>query len=450
MKVMLIQAYLGRKELPVFPLGLAMLAAVLPGHDVKIYDPNVSDEPYNDLRTSLAQFQPEVVGISLRNIDNQQGIDFFYYFETMEPTLKIIREICPKCSVAIGGAGYSMFAEKIMQRLDKVDFGVYLEGEESFPELLDNLGSPEVVKGIFYRNNGSVVFSGPRPLPDFSRLPFPRKDLVDISKYSTHQEGIGIQTRRGCPLSCCYCTYPTLNGNKIRERSVQSVVDEVEDWMKRGVSSFIFSDALFTLPLDHATAICDEILKRKLKVRWSAWAEPRFITREFLLLAREAGCTFIAYTPDALSSSSLKALRKAITKEDVIKVYRLATEIKGIKTGFGFFVNPPQETLRGFLETLWFFIKGNLVLRIKNGGGVGLNWIRIEPDTRIFDIALSENVITRTTEMLPPAGQVRHAELFYSYPPLKKYDWIARSVLTSLEFSKTVFRAVTGRQGHGH
>ena len=42
MKVMLIQAYLGRKELPVFPLGLAMLAAVLPGHDVKIFDPNVS------------------------------------------------------------------------------------------------------------------------------------------------------------------------------------------------------------------------------------------------------------------------------------------------------------------------------------------------------------------------------------------------------------------------
>ena len=164
MKVMLIQAYLGRKELPVFPLGLAMLAAVLPGHDVKIFDPNVSDDPYNDLKTSLAQFQPEVVGISLRNIDNQQGIDFFYYFKTMEPTLKIIKETCPQCAIAIGGAGYSMFADKIMRRLDKVDFGVYLEGEESFPELLDNLRSPEVGQRNFLpeqRERG--VFRTPAP-----------------------------------------------------------------------------------------------------------------------------------------------------------------------------------------------------------------------------------------------------------------------------------------------
>lgn len=442
MKVLLVQAYLGRKELPIFPLGLAMLAAALPKHDVRIYDPNVAEDPYGDLRKQLLEFQPDMVGISLRNIDNQQGSDYFYYFKTMDPTLKIIKEATPGAAIALGGAGFSMFAERIMRRLTDIDFGVYLEGDESFPELLDNLNNPGAVRGIYYRKNGELQFSGARPLPDFSLLPQPQKDLVDIKKYSTHQEGIGIQTKRGCPLRCCYCTYPALNGNAVRKRPPESIVDEIEEWGKRGVHSFIFADALFTFPVDHATKVCEEILRRNLKVKWSAWGEPRFVTKEFLLLAQKAGCTFIAYTPDALSPEALKALGKTISKDDVEKVYSLATQIPGIKTGFGFFVSPPGETLRGFLETLWFYIKGNIVLRIKNGGGVGLNWIRIEPETKIFDIAVQEKVITPDTELLPQFDNVNPKELFYSYRGTRHYDWTARFILRSLEITKNIYRRI--------
>jgi radical SAM superfamily enzyme YgiQ (UPF0313 family) len=440
MKILLIQAYLGRKELPIFPLGLGMLAAASPGHDVRICDPNVSDDPYGEIKKQLCGFHPDLVGISLRNIDNQQADDYFYYFKTVEPTLRMIKESTPDAAIAIGGAGFSMFAEQIMKRLKDIDFGVFLEGDESFPELLDNFGSPEKVKGIYYRKNGEVVFSGSRPLPDISRLPQPRKDLVDIRKYTTHQEGIGIQTKRGCPLRCCYCTYPALNGNIVRQRSPETVVDEIEDWGRHGVTAFFFADALFTLPVNHATRICEEIIRRKLKVTWSAWAEPRFVTREFLSLAARAGCTFIAYSPDALSPGALNSLGKTITKKDVKKAYDLTAEFPGIKTGFGFFVSSPNESARGLFEMLWFFIKGTIVLKYRNGGGVGLNWIRMEPGTRIYEIALREKVISPETELLPEFADAKPAELFYISPTVRKYDWIARAILGSMEIIRVVYR----------
>ena len=274
MKILLVSSYLGRKEIPIYPLGLAMLATMLTEHDVKIYDPNVVEDPYGQLRMVLRRMQPDVVGLSLRNIDNQQRRNFFYFFKTVRPTVRIIREICPKALLVFGGPGFSMFARKIIELLPEVDIGVYLEGEEILPELLNNSHNPGNVKGVFYRKNGKVLFSGRRCLPDFAALPAPRKNLIDLKKYAFHQEGVGIQTKRGCSQSCCYCTYPFLNGNKIRFRKPEHVVDEIEDLVKRGVNGFMFADALFTLPLNHASEICHEIIRRKIKVTWSAWAEP--------------------------------------------------------------------------------------------------------------------------------------------------------------------------------
>jgi hypothetical protein len=133
-----------------------------------------------------------------------------------------------------------------------------------------------------------------------------------------------------------------------------------------------------------------------------------------------------------------------VSTGDVKKAYALATEFREIRTWFGFFINPPNESVRGFLETLWFFLKGSIVLKIRNGGSVCLNWIRIEPDTEIYDTALREKVITEETELLPESAETRPAELYYSYPPLKKFDWIAKLLLRSYEVPRAVYRRIKG------
>lgn len=427
------------------PLGILMVATMLKDHEVAVYDPNISDDPYGGLKKKLSEFRPDVVGISIRNIDNQQGVDFFYYYKTLRPTLAIIKETAPAARVMAGGAGFSIFAKTIMERVSEIDYGVYLEGEGAVPELLRNLDSPEKVKGIYYRKNGKVMFTGVRSLPDFERLPFARKDLVDLKKYSG-KGGIGIQTKRGCAYRCTYCTYPYLNGSKLRMRTPENVVDEIEDLVRRGITHFMFSDALFTIPLSHAEAICREILRRKLKVEWFAWAEPKLITREFLELARDAGCVYIAYSTDALSSGTLKVLGKNFTEADVVKVYNLAKEVDGIKTGFCFFVGAPEETVAGLFKMVVFFIKGNIVLRLKRKGGIGLNWIRIEPETGVYNYAVSKGVIKKDADLLPE-GDVKEADLFYVHPPLKSLSRVVKVLLVAMNSSLSLINKF--RHAHG-
>jgi radical SAM superfamily enzyme YgiQ (UPF0313 family) len=238
-----------------------------------------------------------------------------------------------------------------------------------------------------------------------------------------------------------------LNGNKVRLRSPAHVVDEIEDLLNMGVKSFMFADALFTLPLHHASEICHEIIRRRLKVSWSAWAEPHFITKEFLLLAREGGCTSIAYSPDAMSDEALEKMGRRINKADIIKVYNYAKEIKGIKTGFGFFVSAPGETLKGFFETLSFFIRSNIMLKLKRRGGVGLSWIRLEPGTKLYEIALSEGIITRDTDLLPEPDSVRWKELFYVNRSLRIYNKLAHSLLALYEFAESILAIVRRKDG---
>ena len=218
-------------------------------------------------------------------------------------------------------------------------------------------------------------------------------------------------------------------------RSPEHIVDEIEELVyKYNISSFMFADALFNIPMEHATYICREILKRGLKVEWSCWCEPKHMTKDFLLLAKEAGCKFIAYSPDALSDMALNSLNKTISKKDVEKVYSYAKEIDGIRTEFGFFISPPGETLKGLLSTLWFFIKANAALVLKRKGAVGLNWIRIEPETKAYEIAKGEGVISEDINLLPE--DTTGKELFYIQPSLKKYNVFVDFFLGIVEFIK--------------
>jgi anaerobic magnesium-protoporphyrin IX monomethyl ester cyclase len=191
MKIFLVQAYLGRREAPIFPLGLAYLASNLINHDVKVFDPNVADDPYGELAKQVKGFNPEVIGISLRNIDTTQYGDPYYYFKTVQPTIDLLKGINQKATLVIGGSAFSIFAEKIMERIPEIDFGVYLDGEESFPELLDNLKSPEAVKGIYYRENGMVKFTGYRQTTDFIWSLKPKWDLFELYRYNG-PESMGV------------------------------------------------------------------------------------------------------------------------------------------------------------------------------------------------------------------------------------------------------------------
>lgn len=401
MKVLLVQSYLGGNEQLVYPLGLACIKSTLSEHDVRIFDTNTSTMPFNDFRKIITDFEPEVVGISLRNIDSTNKRKVVFYYSHLKETINTIKT-STGAKIVIGGSGFSMFAREIMEDEPRIDYGVALEGEKTFPDLLLNLDRPENVKSVFYRKNGKIVFSGDGEQIDLNSAEFPDRKSVPLTDYKKVPEGIGIETKRGCILNCIYCIYGFLNGKRLRFRDPVRVVDEIESLVKGyGLERFTFVDSVFNIPLKHAEEICREIIRRGLKVSWSAWFNDKELTKEFVELVRDAGCRNIILSPDGFSDRTLQKLGKNIHKEDILKAYRILKDIEGFDVSYNFFKNPPGHSIWTFLSLLYFFIsaKKEMGKRVH----FEFNSIRIEPHTKLYALAVEEGVIKQRENLLYPS-----------------------------------------------
>jgi len=409
MKILLIQAYMGGSEPAVFPVGLACIKSSLTGHQVRAFDTNTSQRPFEDLKSILLDFEPDVVGISLRNIDSTNKRIVVFYYSYLRVLLDTIKAYCT-AKVIIGGSGFSMFANEIMEKESQIDFGVYLEGEAVFPRLLDNLDSPEQVPSVLYRKNGKVIFTGIAPSCDLNALPMPDWKLLPHSHY-TAKDAIGIETKRGCPLGCIYCIYGFLNGKHYRLKNPKLVVDEIAHLFKKcGTRRFMFLDSVFNSPKSHSEAICHEILRRGIKVKWSAWFSEANLTEEYLDLVSKAGCDCVMLSPDALSDPVLKVLGKNFTRNDVLEAFRLLSQFHRFDVSYNFFKNPPGQTLVNFFSIVLFCLKAKW--QMKRRVHFEFNSLRIEPYTQLYNIALRDGIISGGEKLLFPRYYINNKAWF--------------------------------------
>ena len=400
MKVLLVQSYLGGNEPPVFPLGLSCLKAALGAHAVRVHDLNLGAQPFAELAAAIDEFGPDVVGISLRNIDSTNKRKVVFYYPFLKETVDVVRRRTA-ARIVVGGSGFSMFAQEIMADEPRIDCGVFLEGEAAFPELLENLDAPERVRSVYYRRGGAVVFSGAREQVALDAVPLPDRGTLPAYDWRRHPDAVGVETKRGCVLDCVYCIYGFLNGKELRLRSPARVVDEIEALVRdRGVGNITFVDSVFNIPRPHAEAVCREILRRGLRVRWSAWFNERGLTREFVELVRDAGCRNVILSPDAFSDEALRRLGKNIRVADIRACHALLSGTKGIEVSYNFFKNPPGQTLAAALSLLAFAARANREL----GPRVHFEFsaMRVEPHTRLHEIALAEGQVRPGESLLSP------------------------------------------------
>lgn len=424
LKVLLIQSSTG-SEYAVYPLGLSSIAACMRGHVVKLFDLNTAGDPAKELVRFILQFKPDLIGISLRNIDNQDRMHFQnYYRKYFQTEIRLIKETAPDVPLVTGGSGFSLFPGEIMLENPEIDYGVVLEAEESFPELLQNLHAPWSVKGVLYRDGGTVKHTGYRALPEFSALPTPRRDVIDFRHYR-HPDSIGVQSKRGCSQKCSYCTYPFLGGSRIRSREPKKVVDEIEELSLRyGISSFFFADTVFNIPIQQATEICKEILRRRLRVKWGAYMDLKYADQAFLLLAHQAGCFRFMFSPDGYSNGALRGLNKPLTQAEIdahIHMLFQQKQLKGTNAVYHFLINSPGETLGGFLQTLGKCLWLKYILKKSKRGDVCIGWIRIEPATEVFNLAIKQGSLRPDKSLLPKFDEPVDF-LFYRHPKLNIFD----------------------------
>ena len=400
MKILLIQLY--DENVPVYPIGLAYIATALNGHDVKVFDQNTCrGNPFSETEQIVNEFCPDVVGFSLRNLCffSKRDRRWKYYYEQLTPTIKAIRKARKESVIVAGGAGFSMFPEEIMKNETGIDYGVYLEGENSFRDLIENIEAPHKVGGIFIRDGEKIALSGNSARPDFGSMEAPKRDFVNPQLYDK-QYAIGIQSKRGCILNCIYCNYPSISGNQLRMRSAAKVVDEIEYLQSLyGFQEFAFVDNVFNVPLSHATEICREIIDRKLSVQWTAWFNERFMDKDFVDLAVEAGCRTFEFSPDGYSNRSLKWLNKNIQTRHIINAYKLLKNKPDIDVRYHFMIGIPGQDIFSLMRLAFFAARLKIFFgkRLKR---LHFNWLYISPNTEAQKLAIKNKIINRDADLM--------------------------------------------------
>ncbi len=418
MKVLLTQGYLHGSETPVYPLGLSCLAACLEKHDLTIYDPNIEPEALSGLVKVVREKIPEVIGFSLRNIDSTNKRDVVFYYDMFRDMVsKVCAVAPPDCITVVGGSGFSMFAREIFQDLPSIQFGIYREGETTFPLLLDNLEDPAKIPGLFYRENKSIRFTGPASQTAPETIALTSLVHLDPASYKRYEDSVGIETKRGCNLNCIYCIYGFLNGKKIRLRPPGAVVDDIERVLQSGCTRFTFVDSAFNYPQTHAEKICLELRRRKLQVAWSAWFHEQLLTESFVELCIETGCDKFIFSPDGFSDTTLQQLGKSFTKADILRCFKIMKKFDNIDICYNFFKNPPGNSVLTFVQLLFFYITAKVVL--KNRVHFEFSSLRVEPHTRLHKLALAEGVVSPEDNLLFPKqytyAKTRYIEYIFDF-----------------------------------
>jgi radical SAM superfamily enzyme YgiQ (UPF0313 family) len=369
--------------MPVYPLSLARLARAVEtrGDQVKQFDLLVHGN--HKLPGVLQEYQPNLVAFSLRNLDNLDTTAFRSYFSSYREVMNIIC-LHTQAPVVLGGSGFSLLPLELLQRLDG-NFGVIGPGEGALNAILQALDE------------------GTRSFPQF----FCGTDYNDASFQSRHEPElveyywrfggmIGLQTKRGCSRHCSYCTYPLIDGNRIRYADIPSLVEEIELLVREmGVTHFYFVDSVFNQNREYELALAEEILRRDLAIKWCAFFAPSGLDREYLKVLKKSGLTHMEFGTEAMCDKMLSSYKKGFNTAEIIHNSTLANEL-GLHVCHYLLFGGPGEAPDTVRETLTHARKLSDCVFLPFVG------VRIYPGTEIYLQAMNKNQVQVESDCLAP------------------------------------------------
>jgi radical SAM superfamily enzyme YgiQ (UPF0313 family) len=336
---------------PVYPLGLAYLDAGLheAGYRTRIWDAHVSTET---LESSIASFEPAYVALSMRNIDNVQYHNPRSFVRELLDCCRRLRNVT-RARLILGGSGFSVFPRELFALAD-VDYGIQGEGEVSLVQLIQAIesgGSFDCVSGLLYRDASGTIRANECSARDTAFSTEPRHDEQLLRSYAAKGSLPGVQTQRGCPLRCAYCTYPLIEGKRSRYRTGEDIVKEMRILLSMGTDFTFIVDSVFNTRADHVEQVCEAVAAARLAMEWQCFLRPRNVTRDLLRLMHRAGLRHIEFGSDSFSDPVLKRYGKSFTYEEIRQCSHYAHEL-GIKYSHFLIFGGPGETPDSVEETL--------------------------------------------------------------------------------------------------
>jgi radical SAM superfamily enzyme YgiQ (UPF0313 family) len=399
-RVLLISANTEKLPDPVFPLGAAYMAAVSAqhGHSVETLDLCFLDAPRPALDETIRTTEPEVVGISLRNLDSTSYPLNTSYIDDYKRLVDAVRELTA-APIVLGGAGFTVMPTTIMEYLG-ADVGVVGEGEMAFPWILERLRQREPVASTHeYRCepvNGGVCVSPVTRIKDLDMAGVPMRQRFDMDAYYQRGGALNIQTKRGCYFECIFCSYPLIEGSKVRMRTAKAVVDEIQAVREQcQVRHWFFVDNIFNMPIRHAKDICEEIASRNLDIEWSGYLNPKFVDDELCRLMAASGCKAIEFGTDSGSPTMMVNLKKEFEAVDLRRASDLCHKYR-LKFCHSLIFGGPGETMQTVSETI------DLMDELQPTAVIAMTGIRILPGTEMVEIALRDGQLDADDNLLYP------------------------------------------------
>jgi radical SAM superfamily enzyme YgiQ (UPF0313 family) len=411
MRVLLISANTERMNLLPLPLGPAMVAAAVrnAGHDVVFLNLMFEGDTKSIIQNSIADARPQVIGIAVRNIDDQNMADPKFLLPPVKEVVTTCRSLS-EAPIVLGGAGFSIFPTSVLRYLG-ADMGIQGEGEITFPALLECLA-----KGVPVRGLPDLYLPGEPPSGrSFARtldgLPLPEPDLWIPAVSGRTDFWVPVQSRRGCPLDCTYCSTRTIEGRGLRRHSPEPIAAWMEQLVASGFSNFNFVDNTFNLPPYYAKELCRKIIARGLAINFWCIIYPKWIDRELVELLVRAGCREVSLGSESGSARMLRSINKRFEPDEVRTVAKMFADAGIERRGF-LLLGGPGETRESVEESLTFSDSLRLdALKITVG-------VRIYPETALAATAVAEGHIQPDDDLLWPR--------FYMAPRLR--DWLPERV----------------------
>jgi hypothetical protein len=343
---------------PVVPLGiLYMMGSVGERHEKVLIDLCFEDRPLEYLAAQIEQFAPDLIAVSMRNIQNADYTDTAPTLRHYDEVVHTMREYSD-APIVMGGGGFSVIPTELMHRLG-LDYGIVGEGETGFVELVSRLaqGSRDMT-GI--RN----LLSGTGALQSSQ---FHRHDFLDLAtnvrpdrrwvdpRYYEHSGITSIQTKRGCAMQCDYCTYPLIEGRVIRQRTGEIVADEWQSTVAAhpAISHVFVVDSVFNLPPRHAREVSEALIARNLVTPWTCYINPVRFDQELADVMARAGCAGVEIGSDSGTDAGLARLKKGFTVEKIRQARRVCQQA-GIKDCHTFVLGTQGESLDDVERSLDF------------------------------------------------------------------------------------------------
>lgn len=368
------------------PLGIAYMAGVLQENniDVEILDASAEDMDFKDVEKELLKRKPDLVALTALTPTIGRALE----------TAQVVKETLPDSIVVMGGYHPTFnFIETLED--ENVDIVIRGEGEYimlNLVQALENQSSLHDVKGIVFedKNSKEIVVNPEAPLiQDLDELPFPALNLLPMKKYrlldmDTHMTT--MITTRGCPMQCSFCSSAAMHGKKIRERSVENIVDEIEYLNTNyDIDTIAFMDDTFTLKKRKVMAICDEILKRNIEIMWGCTSRVDTLNEKLLKKMKEAGCITIFIGVESADQQQLDNMCKNTTIAKIENAFKIAHKLK-IRTIASVALGMPGDTKEIMNKTVKF------VHKLKPNYAI-YSLATPYPGTRFYKEAFEKNLI---------------------------------------------------------